>query len=101
METPKLQKRCKNYCEVEKITLLEIVEEYKNIILNKKTDNISVKEKNKAWDKVAHEFNAVAQTGNRTGSQLKLLYDSIRRKVKRDVQNDKVMIVLLNNNLLI
>ena len=90
METPKLQKRSKNYTELEKIRLLEIVDEYKNIILNKKTDNGSVREKNKAWDEVAQQFNAVAQTGNRTGGQLKLLYDSIRRKVKRDIQNDKV-----------
>ena len=49
-----------------------------NIIENKKTDAVSSKDKVKAWDKIADEFNSSAKTGERAGPQLKALVDTLK-----------------------
>ncbi|KAL1492520.1 hypothetical protein ABEB36_010761 [Hypothenemus hampei] len=47
----------------EKFMLINIVEKYKNIIENKKTDSNTWKEKEEAWEKVSEERKELFKTG--------------------------------------
>ncbi|XP_050505177.1 uncharacterized protein LOC126883575 [Diabrotica virgifera virgifera] len=88
----KKRERGKNYTEQEKENLLEIVKQYLNVIENKLTDGTSVKLKNEVWEVITEEFNATAQSGIRNAGQLRLLYDSIKKKARKDKANQKVEI---------
>lgn len=88
----KKRERGKNYTDKEKETLLEIVSDFGNVIENKQTDGASVKLKNEAWEAISELYNSTSQTGVRSASQLKLLYDSIKKKAKKDKANEKVQI---------
>ena len=88
------QKRGRNFTERDKFKLLEIIEEFKEIIENKKTGAVFAKDKLTAWAAIAVKFNLTA-VEPRTGQQLRALYDGIKRKVKKDVADDKVLYKLL------
>lgn len=88
----KKRERGKNYTEQEKESLLEIIREYHHVIENKQTDGTTIKLKNDAWEVVTKQFNAMAQTGNRSSSQLRLLYDCMKKKAKKEKANEKVQV---------
>lgn len=52
-----------NYTKEEQILLLNVLQKYKNTIENKKTDHVTWKEKDKAWDDICNKFNATSETG--------------------------------------
>lgn len=86
----KKRDRGKNFTDKEREEFLDIIEKHLNVIENKKTDCITVKRKQAAWEDIAKEFNAIQNTGIRNGTQLKNLYDSIKKKMKKDKADDKV-----------
>lgn len=83
-------KRGKNFTEFEKQLLIDICSNYKNIIENKKTDGTSVKEKTKAWEEIRDIYSASSETGPRNIKQLHALYDTLKKKVRKDNHNDRV-----------
>lgn len=86
----KKRERGKNYTEVDKYSFLEILEDYIPIIENKKIDSTNIRMKNECWENIARKFNPLSQTGPRTTYQLKLLYDTIKKKVKKDKLEERV-----------
>lgn len=83
--------RSSNFTENDKELLLSIVPEYFSAIENKKTDGATVKEKNKAWEAVAEMFNAASTNDHRTWQQLKNSYNNIKRKLKKENADEKVI----------
>jgi len=60
------------YTEVEQATLMDLIEERKNVLENKETDKGSLKMKNSAWEEISQSYNAVGPTaGPRNSKQLK------------------------------
>lgn len=53
-----MDKKKKNFTEIEKNLLTSVLVKYKDVIENKKTDGTSAKVKNETWKKIATEFNA-------------------------------------------
>lgn len=88
----KIVKRGKNFTEVEKQLLIDICLSYKHIVENKRTDNSSVKQKLEAWEKIRDVYNASSETGPRTIKQLHALYDTLKKKVRKDNHDDRVSI---------
>ncbi|CAG9840797.1 unnamed protein product [Diabrotica balteata] len=86
----KKRERSKNYLEEEKENLISIIEKYKHIIENKKTDSVWSKQKNATWEKIATEYNSISKTGIRNIKQLKLLYEALHKRVKKLKADDKV-----------
>lgn len=86
----KKRERGRNYTEMEKINLLDVMSNFMHIIENKKTDDNNARLKKETWDLIANKYNAIQQTGLRSGGQLKLLYENIKQKTKKDYANDKV-----------
>lgn len=64
------RRRTGNYSSGERDLLVELVGKYGLIIENKKTDAVTWKEKQEAWQQVANEYNALVSTA-RDHRQLK------------------------------
>ncbi|KAK6490692.1 hypothetical protein HHUSO_G5309 [Huso huso] len=62
---------------------------YKVIIENKKTDNITLARKESTWAKISAEFNFHSGVNCREQKQLKLLYKNLKAKAKKDVSREK------------
>lgn len=58
MESEKKRSRGKNFNEGDKQRLLEVINNFRSVIENKKTDQVTVKEKVEAWNEIAEEFNS-------------------------------------------
>lgn len=82
--------RSSNFTETDKELLMSIVSEYFIQIENKKTDGTTLKDKQKAWEKVAETFNAATTNENRSWQQLKTSYNNIKRKLKKENADEKV-----------
>jgi hypothetical protein len=61
-----------------------------------------VQKKNSAWEEIATNFNACAETGSRNSKQLRVLYENIKRETKKTVAEQHVRVESLqsrkNNN---
>lgn len=86
------RERAVNFTELEVRFLVDIALKFSVIIENKKTDAVTSKEKNKAWDDIATKFNAVTGCVNRSAKVLRLKYDSIKRNIKQKNSKNKLEI---------
>lgn len=78
------RKRAPNYTVPERERLLNIVERYKSIIENKKTDGVSVKDKKDCWQKVSEEFNAASPSYfYRSIDSLKKFYEKQKEELRK------------------
>lgn len=84
MEECVKKKRSPNYTIREKEVLLSIVSNFKNIIENKKTDAVSVTEKNRAWFSMTQKFNAMSPNNVfRPTESLKKYYDNLKEDLRK------------------
>ncbi|KAL1492300.1 hypothetical protein ABEB36_012773 [Hypothenemus hampei] len=84
-------KRCRapNYSNSEILTLISIVEKYKHIVDNKKTDNQTWKEKDEVWDKICNEFNSQSTIYNRSKESLKKYYENKKKIIRKQVAEER------------
>uniref|UniRef100_A0AAR5QKR3 Regulatory protein zeste n=1 Tax=Dendroctonus ponderosae TaxID=77166 RepID=A0AAR5QKR3_DENPD len=69
---------------------MDIIEKYKNIVENKKTDCISSNQKKKAWVQIANEFNAICPDSSfRDCNTLKKFYENKKKEVRKYVLHEK------------
>ncbi|XP_069694751.1 myb/SANT-like DNA-binding domain-containing protein 3 [Periplaneta americana] len=83
-------KRGKNFDDFEKNFLIELIADYKHIIENKKTDSVTVRTENKAWEEIAIKYNASCRTGPRSAKQLHALYNCMKKAARKDLNRDKM-----------
>lgn len=81
----------------EKNLLLEVVGNYKHIIENKKTDKINTQTKNECWENIQLDFNAQSMSSYRAASQLKNLYEHLKKVAKKEKSTDKANINFYTN----
>ncbi|CAI6367700.1 unnamed protein product [Macrosiphum euphorbiae] len=83
--------RNKNFTEKEKEMLMELIIPHKNIIENIKTDSINITRKTQSWNHITCQYNDnSSETGKRTVTQLKNVYDMAKRRAKKELSSDKV-----------
>lgn len=70
------RKRAVNFTQAEKIILIDIISKYKHIIENKKSDNITLKDKEKGWKLIENTFNSISSTEFRSSEVLKSCWDN-------------------------
>lgn len=75
--------RSPNLLKSEKEVLMDLVQEHFRIIENKKTDAVSVQEKNDEWDKIATGFNATSLVYHRTAENLKSAWENLKKTAKK------------------
>jgi hypothetical protein len=82
--------RCSNFSSQEKNILIHIIEKYQDIIECKKTDKVSVQEREKVWEGIAQEFNEIVLAEPvRTSRQLKMCYENLKRRIRKEVCADE------------
>lgn len=85
--------RAENFSINEKALLINLAAKYCNILENKRTDHISTKQKNDAWDSITKEFNSNSiVNNNRNKDSLKRLYESKKKEVRKRVADENVEI---------
>ncbi|XP_037947637.1 myb/SANT-like DNA-binding domain-containing protein 3 [Teleopsis dalmanni] len=84
-------KRCSNFSAEEIDNLIEIINKYKYIIENKKTDHVSSKKKEDTWTKITNEFNFQAKI-SRNKASLRKKYENLKRnlKVRTSIEKQKM-----------
>ncbi|PSN47505.1 hypothetical protein C0J52_02255 [Blattella germanica] len=83
--------RCTNFSSQEKNILIHIIEKYQDVIECKKTDKISVQEREKVWEGIAQEFNEILLAEPlRTSRQLKMCYENLKRRIRKEVCIDEL-----------
>lgn len=90
-----VKKRAPNFTAEEKLLLLQMCEVDTIIIENKKTDSVSVREKNAVWEKITNNFNANSLLCQRTPSQLRTLYDNIKQDAKKKYLEEQVSVITI------
>ncbi|KAJ8950543.1 hypothetical protein NQ314_007852 [Rhamnusium bicolor] len=86
--------RTANYSLEEKNVLLQLVQKYKNIIENKKTDASSNAEKESIWRKIYAEFNSVAPNNiERDVTSLKKAYLNMKKTVRKEIAEERLSIL--------
>ncbi|KAL5237160.1 hypothetical protein ACI65C_004570 [Semiaphis heraclei] len=83
-------KRSKNVTDTERNILLKLIQPHMSIIENIKTDGTTNKIKFNAWENIRHQYNALQSTGIRTTSQLKAMFDTMKRKTRKDKSSERV-----------
>lgn len=69
---------------------MDIVHRYKNIIENKKTDQVHLIQKKESWKQIANDFNAQNLHVPRKWNQLKTLYEHTKHDAKKEKAADRV-----------
>ncbi|XP_068081983.1 myb/SANT-like DNA-binding domain-containing protein 3 [Anabrus simplex] len=79
-----------NFSPHENFVLLDLAEKYKAVIENKKTDGVTLKEKDKTWLRISQEFSCVPGTTPRSHTNLKGVYENLKRRAIRASADEKV-----------
>lgn len=89
MAEEKVKKRSANFSLTEINLLMNCLLPEIHIIENKKTDGVTLKEKQEAWKKVHTLFAAQNKEALRDLLSLKLKYDNIKRNLKKKISDNK------------
>ncbi|CAH0695509.1 unnamed protein product [Spodoptera exigua] len=81
-----------NFTKEEQILLIAAMEPYTHIIECKKTDQIKQTEKQNAWVKIAHVFNANTKGVSRSAENLLSCYRNIKSKLKKKHSESKMLL---------
>ncbi|KAI4455388.1 apontic [Holotrichia oblita] len=90
-ETMSCKKRDRsiNFSTTEKVMLINIIQKYKSIVENKKTDITTCDEKKKVWEKIQLEFNATAANCERSVDSIRRFYENQKKNVRKIAANEK------------
>ncbi|XP_028156205.1 myb/SANT-like DNA-binding domain-containing protein 3 isoform X1 [Ostrinia furnacalis] len=83
MERNMKRERNTNFSREETENLISLIETYKNIIENKKSDAATWQEKEKAWKAIEFEYNSCGVGVYRDARHLKLKYEAIKRDTRK------------------
>jgi len=77
------KKRLPNFSTDEKMNLIEIIENKQHIIESKRTDGVTIKEKEKCWLDISREFNSKCIQTNRNVISLKSCWDNLKKRTRK------------------
>jgi hypothetical protein len=82
-------KRAKNFKEIEINYLLSLVMCHKDVIENKRTDQSSFKDKERAWKEIEEDFNRHREVYYRDAKTLRKKYENLKKSSKRKWADEK------------
>lgn len=84
-----MEARTKNFSAEDVELLLNTVESRASVIENKKTDNVTTVEKDRAWKEVETQFNSTTTGPSRTLKVLKTKYFNLKSDLKKRTSAEK------------
>lgn len=89
-EMEKKSKRIANFTEAEKSILVDLVTAKKDILENKRTNTVSIKEKENCWEQLCNEYNGMAMNISRPTISLKNCWENIKKRTKKQFAEDRM-----------
>lgn len=83
-----MAKRGTNFSTGEVFELMELVNQYKHILENKKSDAVTNKQKLQTWDVIAEKFNS-KQLVPRDSQSLRNKYENVKKTTKKKFALEK------------
>jgi Myb/SANT-like DNA-binding domain len=80
-----------NFTVAEKEAALSCIELNRAVLECKKTDTVSSKMKELAWENVASQYNALPYVLKRTAKQLRLWWDNQKKRARSRLADHKVL----------
>ena len=74
--------RTQNYNLEDTLKLVDAAKAFKNILENKRSDAVTSRDKQRAWEAISSSYNAQT-TANRTAEQLRQKYDSLKKEARK------------------
>ncbi|EFN61163.1 UPF0439 protein C9orf30, partial [Camponotus floridanus] len=90
MENKQLRKRAVNFTQAEKMILIDLILKHKHIIENKRSDNVTLKDKEKSWKIIENTFNSISSTEFRSSEVLKSCWDNLKKKTRKFFADEKM-----------
>ncbi|XP_014777015.1 putative uncharacterized protein DDB_G0282133 [Octopus bimaculoides] len=78
-------RRSANFTHHEKEILLSLMQTYRHIVEDKRTDGIMVKEKNAAWIELTNKYNAQNEVWTRSVKQLRQCWKNLKSRARIDL----------------
>ncbi|CAG5056562.1 unnamed protein product [Parnassius apollo] len=78
------RKRSPHWQMSEKMLLVDLVAEHFSVVENKRTDAVTMKQKNAEWVKISEEFNSQTTFGYRTAENVKAQWESLKKSTKKE-----------------
>lgn len=69
--------------------LISLIKEHFTIIENKKTDSVSVTQKNEEWAKIETALNAQSNEYYRTAENLKCAWENLKKQAKKIIIDER------------
>jgi len=89
----KLQrKRAQNFSEAEKIMLINLVQEKKDVLENKRSDAVTSKNKDKCWKIIERLFNSRSSSEYRSSEVLKSCWENLKKKTRKFFADEKMQL---------
>lgn len=88
----KPRKRAQNFSEAEKICLINLIQQYKDVLENKKSDAVTSKDKDKCWKVIEHLFNSRSSGEFRNSEVLKSCWDNLKKKTRKFFADEKMQL---------
>lgn len=89
MQNNEIIKPAKYFSELEKSTLLILVEKYKYVLECKKSDARTIALKQRTWQALAHEYNSQPSVSLRDFKQLKKCWENIKARTKKIMAHER------------
>jgi hypothetical protein len=86
------RKRTQNFLEAEKMILIYLMKQYKDILENKKSDAVTFKDKDKCWKVVEHLFNSRSSGKYRSSEVLRNCWDNLKKKTRKFFADEKMQL---------
>ncbi|KAK9703158.1 Myb/SANT-like DNA-binding domain [Popillia japonica] len=84
-----VNKRTTNFSQRDIDILVTLVRKHSAFIENKKTDAVTWRQKEEAWNNLTEEFNLHEGVVPRTAKNLKVKFDNIKKTTKKKFANEK------------
>ncbi|CAI9728063.1 Hypothetical predicted protein [Octopus vulgaris] len=78
-------RRSANFTHHEKEILLSLMQTYRHVVEDKRTDGIMVKEKNAAWIELTNKYNAQNEVWTRSVKQLRQCWKNLKSRARIDL----------------
>lgn len=86
------RKRAQNFSEAEKMILVNLIQQYKNVLENKKSDAVTSKDKDKCWKILEHSFNSRSSGQYRSSEVLKSCWDNLKKKTRKFFADERMQL---------
>lgn len=86
------RKRAQNFSEAEKMILINLIQQNKDVLENKKSDAVTSKDKDKCWKIIEQLFNSRSSGECRSSEVLRSCWDNLKKKTRKFFAEERMQL---------